>query len=191
MVLKSTFHQTRKNAPKMDKYLAKMKSLTDKLMLADAPFSTQDLILHTLTGLDSEYHVVVVKLVDQLYLTWVDIQSALLAFEWRIKHLNHLSSLTIQPTAIVAHDSDGDSRSNDFGCNLARGSSKRTLWRGRNFLGSRGRSRERKSGFLTGGRPYCHLCECLGHIVSYYYHCFDPSFNRPTHSLAHQNTRPP
>lgn len=82
--LKSEFHNTRKGEMKMHDYLSKMKNLADKLKLAGNPILNSNLIIQTLNGLDSEYNPVVVKLSDQINLSWIDLQSQLLSFESRI-----------------------------------------------------------------------------------------------------------
>lgn len=79
-----------------------MKRTADHLTLADASILVDEPILYTLNGFDGEYNPIVVKLNDQEGLTLVDAQSALLAFESRFEQLNHLLSLSIQPTANFA-----------------------------------------------------------------------------------------
>ncbi|GAU35703.1 hypothetical protein TSUD_258780 [Trifolium subterraneum] len=68
--LKSEFHNTHKGEMKMEQYLAKMKNLADKLKLAGSPISSSDLMIQTLNELDSEYNPVVVKLSDQINISW-------------------------------------------------------------------------------------------------------------------------
>lgn len=46
----------------MEKYLGKMKNLTEKLKLASSSISNSDLVIHTLNGLDYDYNPVVTKL---------------------------------------------------------------------------------------------------------------------------------
>lgn len=100
--LKSEFHNTRKGEMKMDQYLLKMKNLSDKLKLAGSPISSSDLIIQTLNGLDADYNPVVVKLSDQINLTWVDLQAQLLAFENRMEQLNNFSNLSMNASANLA-----------------------------------------------------------------------------------------
>ncbi|XP_028753041.1 uncharacterized protein LOC114712660 [Neltuma alba] len=73
MVYKTELHHTRKNGLKMEEYLSKIKSIADQLALVGAPISDEDLLLHTLNGLDVEYNVIVVKLADQVGLTSVEV----------------------------------------------------------------------------------------------------------------------
>lgn len=82
--LKSEFHSTRKGEMKMHDYLSKMKNLADKLKLARNPILNLDIIIQTLNGLDFKYNPVMVKLYDQINLSWIDLQSQLLSFESRI-----------------------------------------------------------------------------------------------------------
>ncbi|KAK4279180.1 hypothetical protein QN277_016927 [Acacia crassicarpa] len=90
----------------MDDYSPKMKNIVDQLALADASISNDELILHTLNGLDAEYNAIVVKSIDQDGLSWIDAQASLMAFESRLGQLNHLSSLSLQPsTNMATHNS--------------------------------------------------------------------------------------
>jgi len=57
----------------MDQYLLKMKNLADKLKLAGSPISNLDLMIQMLNGLDANYNPVVVKLSDQINLSWVNL----------------------------------------------------------------------------------------------------------------------
>jgi len=66
---------------KMDQYLLKMKNFADKLKLAGSPISNLDLMIQTLNGLDVDYNLVVVKLSNQINLSWVYLRAQLLAFE--------------------------------------------------------------------------------------------------------------
>ena len=79
--LKQEFHNTRKGEMKMDQYLLKMKNFADKLKLAGSPISNLDLMIQTLNGLDVDYNLVVVKLSNQINLSWVYLRAQLLAFE--------------------------------------------------------------------------------------------------------------
>ncbi|KAF7842297.1 glutamate receptor [Senna tora] len=47
---------------KMDKYLGKMKTISDQLALAGAQVVVEDRILHTLIGHDIDYNAIIVKL---------------------------------------------------------------------------------------------------------------------------------
>lgn len=69
MVIKNELYNTRNYSLKMDEYLNKMKHLFDELALARSLVARDDLIFHTLNGLDAEYNVIVVKLIDQSNLT--------------------------------------------------------------------------------------------------------------------------
>lgn len=84
MVFKSELHSTRKNSFPMEDYLGRMKRIYDQLALAGAPITTEELIMHTLNGLHADYNAIVVKLIDQPNLTWVEAQSSLLSFETRL-----------------------------------------------------------------------------------------------------------
>lgn len=76
----------------MNEYLSKMKAISNNLLLAGSPISTNDLIIQTLSGLDIEYNPIVVQLSDKTDLTWVDVQVTLLTFESRLKQLSILSN---------------------------------------------------------------------------------------------------
>lgn len=69
MVFKQELHKIKKNGMSVDEYLSKIKSLSDHLGLAGAPVLESDLIVHTLTGLDSECIHVVVSLNREKNLT--------------------------------------------------------------------------------------------------------------------------
>ena len=90
----------------MDQYLLKMKNLADKLKLAGSPISNSDLMIQTLNGLDIDYNPVVVKLSNQINLSWVDLQAQLLAFESRIEQLNIFNSLSMNTSANLATKTD-------------------------------------------------------------------------------------
>ncbi|KAK4280835.1 hypothetical protein QN277_012405 [Acacia crassicarpa] len=105
MVHKSDLHHTRKGGMKMDEFLNKMKTISDQLALAGAPLPHDELVIHTLNGLDAEYNAVVVKLLDQNHLSWVDVQSHLLTFESRLEQPNHFVNLSLEPTANFAQHS--------------------------------------------------------------------------------------
>lgn len=68
-------------------YMIKTKNLFDNLKLAGSPISDTDLIIQTLSGLDSEYNAIIVQLSDKLDQTWIDMEAQLLAFENIIKLL--------------------------------------------------------------------------------------------------------
>jgi len=95
MVVKADLHQTHRGNLKMEEYLAKMKGISGQLTLIGVPIAIDDLILHTLNGLDVDYNPIIVKLIDQANLTWGEALSTLLAFESRLEQLNHFSTLSI------------------------------------------------------------------------------------------------
>ncbi|KAF7842346.1 uncharacterized protein G2W53_004644 [Senna tora] len=118
MGLKSELIHTRKNSMKMDECLAKMKNIADQLAITGAPLPTEDLILHTLDGLDIEYNPVVVKLADQDNLSWVSLQSQLMSYESRMEKLTRISNLNIQASANAQlYKTEPDYKSlQPFGC---------------------------------------------------------------------------
>jgi len=69
----------------MEEYLATMKGISDQLTLTGAPIVVDDLILHTLNGLDADYNLIIVRLIDQTSFTWVEALSTLLSFESRLE----------------------------------------------------------------------------------------------------------
>jgi len=164
--LKSEFHNTRKGEMKMEEYLAKMKNLADKLKLARSPISNSDLMIQTLNGLDSEYNPIVVKLSDQINLSWVDLQAQLLGFESRLDQLSNFSNINLNASANFA--SKNESGGNRYG---SRGN-----WRGSNSRGMRGgRGRGRMS------KPTCQVCSRISHTAVECYYRFDKSYTRKKH----------
>ncbi|KAK4259239.1 hypothetical protein QN277_005589 [Acacia crassicarpa] len=180
MVYKSDLHRTRKGGMSMSDFLNKMKSIADQLTLAGSPVPHEDLVLHTLNGLDAEYNAIVVKLLDQTHLSWVDIQAHLLAFENRIEQLNQFANLSLEPTAQLAtrgapprpnssswSDSDG-SHGGWRGSNQG--------FSGRNYRGRGGGRSARGRGNRGGGRrPFCHYCKRSSHDISKCYSLTDDS----------------
>ncbi|KAF7833261.1 glutamate receptor [Senna tora] len=63
MMFKSELHHTRKGSLKMNEYLAKMKGISYNLALARAPVAVDDLILHTLNGLEADFNPVSISTV--------------------------------------------------------------------------------------------------------------------------------
>lgn len=177
MVFKIELNKIQKQGMKMEDYLAKIKHLSDQLALAGAPVPQADLIMHTLSGLDSEYNPAIFTLNRQTGLSWEELHSELLAFESRLEQQHQMSSLSLHPTVNMAQKEDGDSRSST------------NSWRGnRGFRGRRG-SRGRRGGYngnsgnfntYGGNRPYCHLCERHGHTVLTCFHRFDRNFQPPS-----------
>lgn len=96
----------------MAEYLAKMKSISDNLLLAGSPISNNDLIIQTLFGLDIEYNPIVVQLFDKIDLTWVDVQAALLTFESRLEQLSNLTN-SFQARANLVSGGFGKQRSSN------------------------------------------------------------------------------
>lgn len=84
----------------------KMKDLADKLKMAGSPISNVDLVIQTLNGLDADYNPVVVKLSDQINISWVDLQAQLLAFESRLDQLNNFNNINLNATANVANKTE-------------------------------------------------------------------------------------
>lgn len=174
--LKSEFHNTRKGDMKMDQYLSRMKNLADKLKLAESPISNSDLIIQTLNGLDAEYNPVVVKLSDQINLSWVDLQAQLLAFESRIEQLNSFNNLSMNASANFANRTGNKNgfRGNKHG---TRGNWRGSNWRGSNrrgynFRGGRGRGRSQTT---------CQVCNMGNHTAVDCFYRFDKSYTGSNH----------
>lgn len=91
---------------KMKEYLIKMKRLGDKLKLAKSAISNSDLIIQTLNGLYMDYNHVVIKLSNQIDLSWVELQAQLLAYESRLNQLNNFNNLNLNATANVANKTE-------------------------------------------------------------------------------------
>lgn len=143
--------------------------------MADAPISTNDLIMHVLNGLDNDYNAIVSVLVNMGELSWVEVHAQLLAFENRLDQATQLSSLSLQPSV---HYAQGNGSRPAVPNSAGRG-----FWRGGRATfsaGARGRGRRGSSG--SGSRPFCHLCERPGHIVSNCFRRFDRTFHPPTYS---------
>lgn len=62
IIYKSELHCTRKEGMKMEEYMAKLKTISDQLALAGSPISTEELVMHSLNGLDHVYNAIVVNL---------------------------------------------------------------------------------------------------------------------------------
>lgn len=63
------FQRTRKGQTKMEDYLNNMKQIADNLKLAGSPLPLSDLFFQILAGLDSDYTLVVMTLLDKQDLT--------------------------------------------------------------------------------------------------------------------------
>lgn len=176
--LKSEFHSTGKGEMKMHDYLSKMKILANKLKLAGNPILNSYLIIQPLNGLDSEYNHVVVKLSDQINLSWIDLQSQLLSFESRIEQLNSFNNLSLNASANVAHKTGykGNWRNNRLGFHGSNGN-----WRGFNSIGWRGgRGRGRFS------KPTCQVCSKTGHTSVQCFYRFDKTYSGSNHSAEEE-----
>ncbi|CAJ2644825.1 unnamed protein product [Trifolium pratense] len=166
--LKSEFHSSRKGEMKMEEYLIKMKGLADKLKLAGSAISNSDLVIQTLNGLDMDYNPVVVKLSDQIDLSWVELQAQLLAFESRLEQLNNINNLNLNATANVANKTKfSGNRFNSRG-----------NWRGSNFRGMRG---GRGKGRFHNSKPVCQVCTGSHTAINCFYR-FDKSYTDPNYS---------
>jgi len=150
----------------MDQYLLKMKNLIGKLKLARSPIFNSYLIIQTLNRLDVDYNPVVVKLSDQINLSWVDLQAQLLPFENRIEQLNNFNNLSMNTSTNLATKTDCSS--NKLGT--------QGDWKGSNF---RGRDRS---------KPICQVCNKIGHIVVNCFYRYDKSYTCSNHN-AENNKR--
>ncbi|CAJ2636423.1 unnamed protein product [Trifolium pratense] len=165
----SEFHNTRKGEKKMEDYLMKMKDLADKLKMAGSPITNADLIIQTLNGLDSDYNPIVVKLSDQINLSWVDLQAQLLAFESRLDQLNSFNNLNRNATTNVANKAQ-------FRGNIY---NHRGSWRGSSFRNTRGgRGKGRPSNDI------CQVCNKHGHTAIECDHRYDKSYTGSSYSNA-------
>jgi len=153
----------------MDQYLLKMKKFADTLKLAGSPIFNLDLMIQTLNGLDVDYNPVVVKLSDQIKLSWVDLQAQLFAFESRIKQLNNFNNLLMNTAANLATKTNFKSK--QFGT--------QGNWRGFNFKGGKGRGKS---------KPICHVCNKIEHIAVNCFYRYDKSYTGSNHN-AENNKR--
>jgi histone deacetylase 1/2 len=163
--LRSEFHNTRKGEKKMEDYLMKMKDLADKLKMAGSPITNADLIIQTLNGLDTDYNPIVVKLSDQINLSWVDLQAQLLSFESRLDQLNSFNNLNLNATANVANKAQFRNRYNPRGS-----------WRGSRFRNMRGKGKGRPSNDI------CQVCNKHGHTAIECDHRYDKSYTGSNYS---------
>lgn len=150
----------------MEEYLIKMKGLADKLKLAGSAISNFDLVIQTLNGLDMDYNPIVVKLSDQIDISWIELQAQLLAFESRLDQLNNLN---LNATANVANKTEF--RGNRF--------NSRGNWRGSNFKGMRG---GRGKGRVNNSKPVCQVCTRTGHTAISCFYRFDKSYSGTNYS---------
>ncbi|XP_054782082.1 uncharacterized protein LOC129289349 [Prosopis cineraria] len=123
----------------MEEYLSKMKLLSDHMALAGHPLALSDLIMQTLADLDVKYTPMVVYLADKPDLSWIDLQSYLLTYEWHLEHLTNASTVS-HAFANLSFRSDN---STSFSSTQVTGSSytgSRPPWKGRG-QGGRGRGR--------------------------------------------------
>lgn len=123
----------------MEEYLSKLKTISDNLLMAGSPISTEDLITHALIGLGGEYTPIVVQLSNKIGLTWIELQATLLTFESRLDLLNNLSNLNLTQPNVNFVSSKSGSKGNS--------SNENRSWRGRNPRGRGGR--------LGNGRKLC------------------------------------
>lgn len=158
-LLKGELHRTRKYGLKMSDYLAKMKNISDNLLLAGCMVSSKDLITQTLAGLDSDYNPIVVQLSDKHDLSWVDLQSALLTYEIRLEQLTNITN--VFNANIVSHTSANPNWKNQNNNNNQRG--------GRTNRG-RGRGRNNNS------RHVCQVCGKTGHTAAVCYFRYDNTY---------------
>ncbi|XP_054779089.1 uncharacterized protein LOC129286996 [Prosopis cineraria] len=117
MVFKTKLHHTQKNGMKMEEYLSKMKHIADQLAFVGSPVDYDNLMTHTPNSLDHKYNTIVIKLIDQPNLTWVDAQATFLALETRLDQLNQFANPFIQSTMNVANrneDRDSHFASRDY-----------------------------------------------------------------------------
>ncbi|KAK4252585.1 hypothetical protein QN277_014565 [Acacia crassicarpa] len=178
MIYKFDLHRTRKGGMKMEEFLTKMKNIADHLTLAGATVSFDELIIHTLNGLNHEYNAIVVKLIDQTHLSWVEIQAHLLALESRLEQLSQFANLSVEPSVNIAHR--GGFSHHRSGSSFHRSSpvtdSDSSYGNWRSGRGSRGNPRGRggrsacKSG--TRGR-FCNYCKKPGRDISRYFYLND------------------
>ncbi|KAK4280892.1 hypothetical protein QN277_012451 [Acacia crassicarpa] len=101
----------------MEEYITRMKGFADELALPGSPIAMDDLVLHTLNGLDGEYNAIVVKLIDKTSLSWIKAQSVLLLFESRLNQLSHFSTFSIQPSINTAQHDAPNATQSDSGFN--------------------------------------------------------------------------
>lgn len=110
MCYKSEFQILRKNGLKMEEFLRKVKELSDNLLLAGCPLSSEDLITQTLSGLDVKYNAIIVQLSEQHGLTWIELQASLLTFESRLEQLSSMSQNIQSSENIVVGKPKNNSR---------------------------------------------------------------------------------
>lgn len=81
MVFKVELNQICKQGMEMEEWLAKIKHLSDQLSLAEALVPLEDLIMHTLSGLETKNNTFVFGLNLQSRLIWEELEYELSTFE--------------------------------------------------------------------------------------------------------------
>ncbi|KAK4256397.1 hypothetical protein QN277_009269 [Acacia crassicarpa] len=169
MVYKYDLYLTRKDEMNIKDFLTKMKTIVDNLTLAGALLPSDDFIMHTLNGLDAEYNAIVVKLLDQPQLSWVELQANLLALESHLEQLNQFTNLSIEPSANTAqHGSSSCSNSSSWHDSKSSGP-----WRGSHRSCGLPRGHSCSSRGCGHGRPFCIYCKHHGHDISKFFYLND------------------
>lgn len=134
--------------------------MADNLQLTGCPFSQFDLFTQILNGLDSEYTSIIVELLDNTYISWVEFQTSLLTFESQLEQIQSFQNLNLNTSTtnfatftanFAATNTNQFQRyaSNSF---VSKNNINKNNWRG--FNPNRG-GRSTGRGRNTNGRPIC------------------------------------
>lgn len=86
MQLRLQLQTTKKGSQSMVDYLQKMKTIADNLAVASQPLNEDDLILHILGGLGSDYDALVISVTSRTEpITLTDLNGLLLSHEYRLE----------------------------------------------------------------------------------------------------------
>ncbi|KAF4377348.1 hypothetical protein F8388_023415 [Cannabis sativa] len=99
MDLKNQLQSFRKGALTISEYCARMESISDTLLLADACVPEDDLIMSILNGLPAEYDGVINSILSQGNMNVQEVQSLLLSQENRLHRWHTTTIIEVPPSA--------------------------------------------------------------------------------------------
>ena len=141
----------------IDEYLTKMKMFADNLGIDGYLITDDDLMLHVLAGLRSEYDLVVVNLTSRIVpATWQEAQALLLNQESHIDQMNATTTLDLSNASanyVSNQKVGGNNGQNISGRGKGLGLNKFKGGWDRNGQGARGNS-----------KPTCQFCNKVGDV---------------------------
>ncbi|PON83159.1 Copia-like polyprotein/retrotransposon [Trema orientale] len=171
--LKMELQNLKKGNLSMADYLAKLENLADQCAIAGYLIEDEDLVMHALAGLDSEYDsivcIITTRHTDEK-LALKEVYSLLLNQEARIQQ-HHAAMVINNPSANYSAKNGGQ-----YGT--------RSRGHGNYFSRGRGRGRNGNSGHSNGssGKPICQICGKQGHIALNYWYRMDETFQASSSS---------